>query len=525
MEIEDQSGLNLKLNEKNHVASVIKSPKAVGSVFIPRLIQHNGNDYKIISIDNEAFSSNKIESITFPQDSEVESFKKDAFQQTSIKKLQIPPKLKTIEPGCFFLVTDLVEIEVSPTNKNFQYFDNKYLLGKSNSKNDIFDLLIYGRFDIEEAEIPSFVKVLKRHSFGIHLKSLIFPEDSQIESIEFGVINKSFKKLSIPCSLKKIDQNCFQTANNITEIEVSPKNEIFCYKDNKYLLVKSSKTSKIFDQIIFCRRDVIEATIPNYIKKIDAYSFSRCNQLKTVSFQDDSKVETIDNYAFSDSSLLESIVIPSSTKTIGSSAFYNMTNLSSVQVLAIDVTVEDCCFSLCNKLKSVSFPNATSIFIDGPIPEGTKVMVKKEANLTGDLTENNSGCIEHIDESVKDVEAVILPEEEEKNEVVDESELRIISMPMKKFNEIVEHVRFLEKNLNKFEDIEEFDFDAIIAEFTKKDDKIKEEEEEVKEKENENKPDVVEEEEVQDGDAKENKKEEEEVKEKDKENEKEKEGK
>ena len=71
------------------------------------------------------------------------------------------------------------------------------------AKSNIFYILIYGRFDLEEAEIPSFVKVLKRNSFNVHLKSLIFPENSQIESIEFGVINKSFKKLMINVFLFK----------------------------------------------------------------------------------------------------------------------------------------------------------------------------------------------------------------------------------------------------------------------------------------------------------------------------------
>ena len=139
MEIEDTSGLKLRLNANEHVASVIKSPKSTGNIFIPRFIQHEGNDYKIISIDEEAFSQNKIESITFPQDSEVLSFKKDAFLQASIKKLQIPSSLKIIEGGCFFLVTDLVDIEVSPENKLFSYVDNKYLVRKSDVNSDNYD--------------------------------------------------------------------------------------------------------------------------------------------------------------------------------------------------------------------------------------------------------------------------------------------------------------------------------------------------------------------------------------------------
>lgn len=492
MEIEDdESRLNILINTKDHTASVMKSPKATGDVFIPRFIQHDNAKYTIKSIDEEAFSQNKIESIRFPDDSEVSSFKKDAFQQTSIKKLQIPKSLTRIEAGCFFLVNNLTSIEISKENKLFQFFDEKFLLGKSNAKSDIFDILIYGRFDLEEAEIPSFVKVLKRNSFNVHLKSLIFPENSQIESIEFGVINKSFKKLMIPGCLRKIDQNCFQVAHSLIDAEVSTKNEFFSYLNEKFLLTKSGK--KNFDQIIFCRRDATEANIPKSIKKICSNAFSRCNQLKSVTFDQESSLEIIDSYAFSWSSLLESIVIPPSVKLVGSCAFYNMNNLISVQLLADEITVEDCCFQHCNNLKEISFPNATKIFIDGPIPANTKVMVKKDVELTGDLIEENSKCFQYDDKSVKDGDAVVVEEEEEKEEAkIDESELKTISMTMKQFNEIVEHVRFLEKHLNKFEDIEPFDFDLIIGgnepvieeeeEKSEKDKKVvNEEEEEIKE--------------------------------------------
>ena len=140
-----EGGLRVSINEKDNSASVIKSPKATRIVFVPRYAEYKNNKYKIISIDQNAFKGNNIEFLTFPEDSEVISFKSHSFLKIHIKKLRITPKLKHLS---------LTEIEISPQNHLFIYFDHKYLLGKSQEKFDKFDQLILARRDIEEAVIP-----------------------------------------------------------------------------------------------------------------------------------------------------------------------------------------------------------------------------------------------------------------------------------------------------------------------------------------------------------------------------------
>ena len=88
-----------------------------------------------------------------------------------IKKLRIPPKLKYLGSGWCHFLCDLTEIEISPKNHSFIYFENKYLLGKSEEKSDKFDSLYITRRDIEEAVIPSQIKTIKYLAFNA-LKSL-----------------------------------------------------------------------------------------------------------------------------------------------------------------------------------------------------------------------------------------------------------------------------------------------------------------------------------------------------------------
>ncbi|KAK8881661.1 hypothetical protein M9Y10_004421 [Tritrichomonas musculus] len=75
MEISVKGGLVIKLNN-DYTASVTKSPKATGNVFIPRQVIHDKKNYLITSLGKNAFYENNIDAITFPEDSEIITFEK-----------------------------------------------------------------------------------------------------------------------------------------------------------------------------------------------------------------------------------------------------------------------------------------------------------------------------------------------------------------------------------------------------------------------------------------------------------------
>ena len=89
MEIEIKGNLKVKINQKDSTASVIESPKANGTVFIPRFAEHENVKYKIISIEKNAFKNCFIDRLTFAKDSEVETFEKNCFYNAHIKKLDV----------------------------------------------------------------------------------------------------------------------------------------------------------------------------------------------------------------------------------------------------------------------------------------------------------------------------------------------------------------------------------------------------------------------------------------------------
>ena len=113
----------------------------------------------------------------------------------SFKKLQIPPKLKKLSDKWCYCVRDLIDIEVSPKNELFSYVDNKYLVGKSDALSDVFDILYYARYDIEEAVIPPQIKIIHDNSFCDHpkLQSFISPKNSKLKRIEYFSFFHDFK--------------------------------------------------------------------------------------------------------------------------------------------------------------------------------------------------------------------------------------------------------------------------------------------------------------------------------------------
>ena len=86
-----------------------------------------------------------------------------------------------------------------------------------------------------------------------------------------------------------------------------------------------------YDCLVFCVRDIQEIKIPNFIKHICSYSFEYCEQLRIVEFSNNSKLQTIDRGAFSESKI-KSIQIPSSVTSIGEKVFYHCNNLCIIEI-------------------------------------------------------------------------------------------------------------------------------------------------------------------------------------------------
>ena len=403
-ELELENRLRVRINPKELTAEVIRSSNVTGTVIVPRYAISEKKKFKIITIGYNAFYDVKFDSLIFAEDSEVESFEGSAFFFASFKKLQIPPKLKKLSDQWCYCVRDLIDIEVSRKNELFSYVDNKYLVGKSDAASDVFDILYYARYDIEEAVIPPQIKIIHNYSFSSHpkLQSVISPKNSKLKRIEISpFFNSTTSKLVLPETLEYIHCDAFNSTMNLKEIEISPKNELFSVIDETLFVAKSDRSLKDFDVLIFCRRDSENVKIPSSIKVINKYAFHYCSKLTTMTFEGGSSLETIDRYAISDNRSLKSIVFPPSVKYVNERGIDSYRKLESVEFLGDYVKIAAYNFHCSSEGMVLSFPNAKKLEFDkdsmGLLPEGSKVKIRRGAELVGEEFSKIESKIEFIE--------------------------------------------------------------------------------------------------------------------------------
>ena len=212
---------------------------------------------------------------------------------------------------------------------------NIIIVGKSDTKIDTFDTIVFANRDIEHVSIPKFIKYIKPYAFECctKLKAIEFSEDSEIVSIgkkAFGSTN--IESFFIPSSLEKLD-GCINYESKLTRITIPPSNKNFGYLDEEHQIIvgKSDTNKDIFDTILFANRDIKQATIPCFIKYIKSYALNRCDQLNHVEFSENSELLFIGKYAFCHTSI-EVITIPKSVTEIEKYAFCSCNELKKVSL-------------------------------------------------------------------------------------------------------------------------------------------------------------------------------------------------
>ena len=118
-----------------------------------------------------------------------------------------------------------------------------------------------------------------------------------------------------------------------------------------------------FQQMIDKTIEVID--IPYNLTQIGEYTFYACPLLTTVNFANNTKLESIKDYAFADCSSLTNIVLPNTLKSIGNYSFRNCTALTSIIIPDSVETISSTAFSGCTNLTSIKIPTKKSGGISG----------------------------------------------------------------------------------------------------------------------------------------------------------------
>lgn len=200
-----------------------------------------------------------------------------------------------------------------------------------------------------------------------HLKEVVFPEDGQLTSIDWGAFyNTGLVRVEIPASLTDISNSIFSE----------------CYQLEEVVFPDNCKLGRIGDSMFCSCSKLSTINIPSSIKTIENSAFSSTG-LTSVTFAAESKLESIGITAFS-STQLESITLPETCLSISNGAFQSNQKLREVNLPKKLRALSEYIFHYCTALTTFTVPTGIRVvgnraFSDCynlttvTFPEGTQV--------------------------------------------------------------------------------------------------------------------------------------------------------
>ena len=204
-------------------------------------------------------------------------------------------------------------------------------------------------------------------------------EDSSVTGIRYYAFRdcENLRYITIPSSVKNIDDGAFVNCPNLTEITVKTGNLNYTsvngvlYDKNKTTLLyypkgKNDKNYKIIDGVTSIRdftfmdnTSLVDVDIPDSVTSIGRGAFENCTSLTNVNIPNN--VTDIGDSAFSNTALI-SITIPEKVTNVSYAAFSSNTHLVSVKLSDGVTQIGDYCFSGCTSLTNIDVTAGNKYF-------------------------------------------------------------------------------------------------------------------------------------------------------------------
>lgn len=173
---------------------------------------------------------------------------------------------------------------------------------------------------IRYQQLTSNTVSVKKYTVSGDEKSITIPSTVDYNGVTYSVVaieedafyatNVSY--VNIPGSVTEIKKCAFQKCSKLTGVSFS-------------------SGIKVIGPYAFNGTAITQLSLPNTVEVIDEYAFASCEKLYAIKFPY-SSLETIGASAFYNCTNLTSINIPKSVKTLGNRAFRNCLNLEAIRV-------------------------------------------------------------------------------------------------------------------------------------------------------------------------------------------------
>ena len=303
----------------------------------------------------------------------------------SLASITIPDSVTSIGEGAFNECYNLTSITIpdSVTSIGGLVFQNCVNLASitiPDSVTSIGGSAFYGCSSLASIIIPDSVMSIGSEAFKYCYSLVSLTICDGVTSIGDSAFEEchSLTLIDIPDSVTSIGSNAFGHCINLSAINVDESNMVYSSEDG--VLFNKTKTALL--QYPAGKKET-EYLIPGSVISIGDYAFYYCENLTLITIPDsvtsigvhtfqytayynndsnwENKVLYIDNHLIeAKSSITGDYEIKNGTKTIAGLAFYNCSELTSIEIPDSVISVGDFAFYRCSSLTSIEFPDSVT---------------------------------------------------------------------------------------------------------------------------------------------------------------------